>query len=180
MAITREQKGDILKGYVELLRGAQGLIVTEYRGMAMKNFNSARKALRAVKGNYTVTKNTLFKLALNEVGMAAPDDLFVGPVAVAIAYGDLSGLTKAILQAKKDDELLILKGAVMGKTVFRADQLEALSTMPNLEQARATLIGTLQQPASKFIGLLSQPGQGLAAILKAYTDKAEGGQSEAA
>ena len=178
MAITREQKEDILKGYVDLLRNAQGLIVTEYRGMSMKNFNNARKSLRAAKGSYTVTKNTLFKLALHDAGMAVPEELFEGPVAVAIAYGDLGGLTKAVLQAAKEDELLILKGAVMGQTVFRADQLEALSTLPNLEQARASLIGTLQQPASKFVGLLAQPGQGLAAILKAYTDKAEGGSSE--
>lgn len=180
MAITREQKEEILKGYLDLLRDAQGLIVTEYRGMGMKNFNNARKALRAAKGSYTVTKNTLFKIALHESGMAVPDELFVGPVAVAIAYGDLGALTKAVLQAAKEDELLILKGAVMGQSIFRADQLDALSTLPSLEQARASLIGTLQQPASKFIGLLTQPGQGLAALLKAYTDKAEGGQPEAA
>ncbi len=180
MAITREQKGEILKSYLDILHNAQGLIVTEYRGMEMKNFNATRKALRAVNGSYTVTKNTLFKLALKDAGMAAPEDLFVGPVAVAIAYGDLGGLTKAVLQAAKDDEKLILKGAVMGKSVFRADQLTALSTLPSLEQARASLVGTLQQPASKFIGLISQPGQGFAAILKAFTDKAEGEHTEAA
>src|SRR5262249_54953627 len=137
-------------------------------------------ALRAVKGNYTVTKNTLFKLALNEVGMAAPEDLFVGPVAVAIAYGDLSSLTKAILQARKEDELLVLKGAVMGKTVFRADQLETWSPLPSLDQPVEIRIGTPKNPASTFIGLLAQPAQGLAAILKAFTDKAKGGESQAA
>ncbi len=176
MATTRNQKEEILKGYMETLNNAQGMVLTEYRGMAMSNLNAIRSALRPIKGSFTITKNTLFKIALREAGFAVPEDLLVGPVAVAVAYGDLSGLTKVILARAKDDEKLILKGAIMGTTVFRADQLEALSTMPTLPEARATFIGTLQQPASRIVGLLSQPGQGLAAILKAYTDK----QGEAA
>ncbi len=175
MAITREQKAEILKGYLEMLGKAQGMVITEYRGMSMKNFNATRSALRAVQGGYTVTKNTLFKIALKETGFAVPEDLFKGPTAVAIAYGELGTLTKAVLARKKEDELLILKGAIMGQEVYRAEQLEALSTLPTLEEARATFIGTLQQPASRFVGLLVQPAQGLAAILKAYTDKAEAG-----
>jgi len=177
LAITREQKEEILKGYVESLNKAQGMILTEYRGMAMSNLNAIRNALRPIKGSFTITKNTLFKIALRETGFAVPEDLLVGPVAVAIAYGDLSGLTKAILARAKEDDKLILKGAIMGTTVFRADQLEALSTLPTLDQARATLVGTLQQPASRIVGLLSQPGQGFAAILKAYTDKQEQGEA---
>ena len=176
MAITRNQKEDILKGYMETLNKAQGMVLAEYRGMAMSNLNAIRNVLRPIKGKFAITKNTLFKIALREAGFAVPEDLFVGPVAVAVAYGDLSALTKVILARAKEDDKLILKGAIMGNTVYRADQLEALSTMPTLPEARATLIGTLQQPASRFVGLLSQPGQGLAAILKAYTDK----QGEAA
>jgi len=180
LAITKAQKGDILKGYVEMLNKAQGLIVTEYRGMGMPNFNTARKAFRAIDSRYTVTKNTLLKIALKEVGFAAPEDLLVGPVAVAIAYSDLARLTKTIMDAAKTDDKLILKGAIMGQTVFRgADQLTALSTMPTMDQARASLVGTLQQPASKLVGLLGQPAQGLAAILKAYSDK-QSGESPAA
>lgn len=173
MAITREQKAQIYQNYLDILGKAQGMVVTEYRGMNMKSLSATRGTLRGIKATYTVTKNTIFKIALHETGFAAPDDLLSGPVAVAIAYGDLSGLTKAMIQRAKEDELLILKGAIMGTTVFRADQLEALSTMPTLDEARAQLIGTLQQPASRFVGLLAQPGQGLAALLKAYTDKSE-------
>src|SRR5260221_1495602 len=146
LAITKAKKDEVLKGYLEMLTNAQGMIVTEYRGMSMKNFNVTRGLLRPINGSYTVTKNTLFKLALRETGFAVPESLFTGPTAVAIAYGDLSSLTKAIIQRAKEDELLILKGAVMGKTVFQADQLEALSTLPTLDEARAGLISLLQQP----------------------------------
>jgi len=176
LAITREKKQDILKGYVDLLKTANGMILTEYRGMGMANLNATRAALRPIKGRFAITKITLLKLALQETGFAVPEDLLTGPIAIAVALGDLSGLTKVILQRAKEDEKLILKGAIMGQTVFRADQLEALSTLPTLDEARAMLLGTLQQPASTLAGLLTQPAQGMAAILKAYTDK----QGEAA
>jgi large subunit ribosomal protein L10 len=171
LAITKDKKSEIYQGYLKALEGAQGMVITEYRGMTMKSLNGMRGILRPIKARYAITKNTIFKIALQESGFAVPEDLFVGPTAVAIAYGDLGGLTKAVLGRQKDDDKLILKGAIMGTTVFRADQLEVLSTLPSLEQARASLIGTLQQPASKIIGLLAQPGQELAMVLKAYTDK---------
>jgi len=148
--------------------------------MSMKNFNTLRAALRPIQGRYAVTKNTLFRLALQETGFAIPEDMLLGPIAVAIAYEDVGSVTKAILARAKEDELLVLKGAVMGQTIFRKDQLEALSTLPTLDEARATLIGTLQQPASRLIGLFTQPAQGLAALLQAYTDKQQGGETEAA
>ncbi len=179
MATTKEQKGDILKSYLELLSRAQGLVFTEYRGMGMKNLNAIRTALRAAKGTYTITKNTLFKIALRETGFPVPEDMLQGPTAVAVAFDNVGTLTKAVLARKKEDELLVLKGAIMGQTIFRADQLEALSTLPTLDEARASLIGTLQQPASILVGLLSQPGQGLASVLKAYTDKAGEGTAAA-
>src|SRR5258706_5281256 len=87
LAISKTDKENILKGYLEMLANAQGMVVTEYRGMGMKNLNALRGVLRPIKGSYTITKNTLFKLALRETGFAVPEDLLVGPTAVAIAYG---------------------------------------------------------------------------------------------
>jgi large subunit ribosomal protein L10 len=173
LAISRETKEEILKGYIEVLSNAQGMVITEYRGMGMNNFNAIRGLLRPVNGQYTVTKNTLFKIALRETGFAVPEDLLAGPTAVAIAYADLSSVAKAVLARKKDDELLILKGAIMGETVFRGeDQVTALSTMPTLPEARASLIGLLQTPAVRIVSLLGQPATELAMVLKAYSDKA--------
>jgi large subunit ribosomal protein L10 len=173
LAINKKKKEQLLQGYLEMLRDAQGLIVAEYRGMNMKAINAVRAAARPVGGRFTVVKSTIFQIALRETGFPAPDSLLSGPIAVAVASSDLSKLTKTIM-AIKDQPLLILKGAIMGETVFRADQLEVLSTLPTLDEARASLIGALVSPASQLVGLLTQPAQNLAATLKAYTDKLEG------
>jgi len=168
LAINKAKKEAIYNAYLDVLRRTQGMVITEYRGMSMKDLSVVRKALRAVDGSYAVVKNTIFKIALRQTGFAAPDDLFAGPVAV----------TKTMLSIK-DQPLLVLKGAVMGQSVFRADQLEALATMPTLEEARATLIGTLQSPATSFLALIGTPAQNLAQVLKAYSDKLQGGSDAA-
>ncbi len=180
MAITKEQKVKILQGYMDALKNAKGFVVTEYRGMGTKNFNTTRAALRAANGRYLVTKNTLFKIALRETGFAVPEDLLVGPTAVVIALGDLPSVTKVILQRAKEDELLKLKGAVMGQSIFKAEQLEMVSTMPTLDEARAGLLGTIIAPATSLLSLLEQPAQGLAAILQAYSDKDKNASGEQA
>jgi large subunit ribosomal protein L10 len=178
LAINKAKKEAIYNAYLDVLRRTQGMVITEYRGMSMKDLSAVRKALRAVNGSYAVVKNTIFKIALRETGFAAPDDLFTGPVAVALAHSDVAKVTKTMLSIK-DQPLLMLKGAVMGQTVFRADQLEALSTMPTLEEARATLIGTLQSPATSFLALIGTPAQNLVQVLKAYSDKLQGGSDAA-
>jgi large subunit ribosomal protein L10 len=160
-------------GYLESIEGAQGMLITEYRGMRMKAINAVRSVVRQAGGSYNVVKSTIFQIALHEKGFAVPEELLKGPVAIAVAPGDLPKLAKAML-AIRDVPELILKGAIMGNSVFKAEQLEALSTMPTLDEARASLIGTLNGPASQLVGLLAQPAQGLAGTLKAYTDQQQG------
>jgi large subunit ribosomal protein L10 len=171
LALTKENKNVILDSYRQILTNAQGLVVTEYRGMTMKQFNETRKVIRAANGAYLVTKITLFKIALREVGIATPDDMLAGPVAVGIAFGDLPSLTKAVLQRAKEDEMLKPKGAIMGQNVFTAQQLEMVSTMPTLDEARAGLIGTIVAPLSSILSLLEQPAVQLMGLLQAYSDK---------
>jgi large subunit ribosomal protein L10 len=176
LALSKETKVEIYNRYLKVLEKTQGIIVAEYRGMTMPKFNDTRKALRAANGKFMVTKNTIFLIALREMGFAAPEELFTGPVTVALAFGDLPTLTKAMLQRAKEEELIKLKGAVMGTSVFRADQLEMVSTMPTLKEAQAGLLGTLVAPATTLLSVLGQPATNVAAILQAYKDKLDGGQ----
>ncbi len=182
MAINKEDKGAILAVYQEVLSRTQGLVVAEYRGMTMKQFNDVRKSLREVNAAFVVTKLTLFKIALEQAGMAVPDDLLVGPVAMAIAFGDLPSVAKAMLQRAKENDLLKPKGAIMGTSVFMAAQLEMVSTMPTLDDARAGLVGAIAAPISSLLSLLEQPATQLMALLQAYSDKdkpAEAGEQAA-
>jgi large subunit ribosomal protein L10 len=153
------------------------LVITEYRGMSMSRFDTLRDKMREAGAKYAVTKNTILKIALKEVGFAVPEELLVGPVAVGFAFENLPGTVKALIDATKDNELLILKGAIANTEVFRADQLTTLSELPTLDQLRATLAGMLVQPMSQLISLMVAPQRDVVSVIAAYLDKHEAGDA---
>jgi large subunit ribosomal protein L10 len=170
LAITKQRKQELINEYVELLKQSKGLVITEYRGLSMKQLDALRHKLRENNANLTITKNTLFKIALKQVGMAAPEKLFTGPVAVAVAFGDLSKTVKTVLEFTKESELFIAKGGVVGATEFASKDLEAISTLPSLDELRAQLIGMTTMPLTQFLGLLEEPGRQVVAVIQAATD----------
>lgn len=167
MAITKERKEELVQTYVDLLKRSQGVIVTEYRGMNMAQFNGLRTKMRDLGSTYMVTKNTLLMLALKEAGMAVDVNLLSGPVAVAFAHDNLAGTAQAILDYRKDVQLFQVKGAVAGSSVFpNADQVEALSTLPTLDVVRGQLLGLIIAPAANLLSLLTTPASDLISVLE--------------
>jgi large subunit ribosomal protein L10 len=170
LAITKQRKQELIQEYVESLQQAKGIVLTEYRGMTMKQLDDLRRKLREIDTGFTVTKNTLFKIALREVGMAVPDDLLTGPVAVAMAFGDLAKTIETLLDYAKDNELFVAKGGVIGARSFPAGQLEEISKLPPLDVLRAQLIGMTTMPLTQFLGVLEAPGRQVVAVIQAATD----------
>ena len=110
------------------------------------------------------TKNTLLKIALREVGMAVPDDLLNGPVALAVAYEDLAQTIKAVLDFSEGNEIFIVKGGVIGTSAVGSDRLEAISNLPPLDMLRAQLLGTITMPLTQLVGLRTSRPSGRAVI----------------
>lgn len=170
MAISRKRKEELVAEYVEMLQQAKGIVVTEYRGMGMKHLDDFRAKLREKNAGLTITKNTLLKIALREVGMAVPDDILAGPVAVAVAYDDLSITIKTVLEYAGTNELLVAKGGIVGASAVRGSDLKAVSELPPIEVLRAQLLGAVAMPLSQFVGLLNEPGRQLVAVIKAGSE----------
>ncbi len=170
MAITRKRKEELVADYVEMLRQAKGVVVTEYRGMTMKNLDDLRGKLRDNQSGFTVTKNTLLKIALREAGMAVPDEMLNGPVALAVAYEDLPATIRTVLEYAGTNDLFIAKGGVIGTSAVRGDDLKTVSELPSLDVLRAQLLGTVTMPLAQFLGLLEEPSRQLVAVIKAGSD----------
>ncbi len=170
MAISKERKQKLVAQYNEMLRQAQGVIVTEYRGMTMAQLNELRTRLRENNAQFTVTKNTLLKIALDEVGMAMPDAMLRGPVALAVVHGDLSATIKLVLEYASSNEVIVLKGGIIGQSVVQAQQLDAISKLPSLDEIRSQLIGVVTMPMTQLVGLLNEPGRQVVAVIQAATD----------
>ena len=65
-----------------------------------------------------------------------------------------------------------IKGGYLGNKSISKAQVEALAELPPLPVMRATLLGTIMAPASKLVRTIAEPARGLAAVVKAYSEKA--------
>ena len=62
--------------------GADAAILTEYRGLKVKDLAGLRRSLRSNGGEYKIYKNTLVRLAARESGLTDLESMLVGPTGI--------------------------------------------------------------------------------------------------
>ena len=172
MAVSKERKGEVLATYAEWLKKSQAVILVEYTGAKMKDLDGIRAKIRESGGEFHVVKNTLVRRVFAEQGMNIPKDMLVKSTAVSFAFTDPASTAKALTEATKGKDAIKVKGGFMSGQALNATQVKALSDMPPLPVVRAQLLGMLQAPAGKLVRTIAEPARGLAAVIKAFTEKA--------
>jgi large subunit ribosomal protein L10 len=172
LAISKQRKEEVLAQYQEWLKQSQAVILVEYTGSSMKVMDMLRARIRESGGEFHVVKNTLVRRAFANIGMDMPADALVKSTAVSFAFTDPASTAKALADAMKGNEFVKVKGGFMAGQKLNAAQVKALADMPPLPVVRAQLIGMLQAPAGKLVRTIAEPARGLAAVVKAFAEKA--------
>ena len=172
MAVSKERKQEVLATYTEWLKKSQAVILVEYTGAKMKDLDGIRAKVRESGGEFHVLKNTLARRAFAESGMELPGDFLVKSTAVSFAFSDPASTAKALTEATKGKEFVKVKGGFMSGQALNAAQVKSLADLPPLPVVRAQLLGIFQAPAGKLVRTIAEPARGLAAVLKAFSEKA--------
>lgn len=173
MAITKERKDELVAQYIDLIEQSDAIFLAEYKGMTVKQVEELRKKLRESNGSFHVTKNTLLKVALQQTGRAVPDDLLHGQIAAGFALSEAPTVAKTLLEYAKTQEKLIVRGGVVNQSVLSADQVDAFSKLPGLDQLRAQLVGMLQTPSRGIVSAVANGVRQVVNVLDAYAKKDE-------
>ncbi len=174
MAITRAKKAERVEQYLEHLQKSQGLILTDYRGMRVAEIEELRRSLRGAQATYQVVKNRLLLLALQQMGLAMPQEWLEGPVAVAFCHGEVPAAAKVVQEFAKGREKFAVKGGVLGRTPITPAQIAALASLPPREVVLAQVLGAMNAPASQVVGVIASGIRQVLNVLQAYVDKLEG------
>jgi len=172
LAVSKARKEEVLAVYSDWLKKSQAVIMVEYTGAKMKDLDNIRAKIRESGGEFHVLKNTLARRAFTDNGMDFPQDFLVNSTAVSFAFTDPASTAKALSDASKGLEAIKVKGGFMDGQVLDSNQVKALASMPPLPVVRAQLLGVLQAPAGKLVRTIAEPARGLAAVIKAFTEKA--------
>lgn len=168
---TKAFKENKIESIKEKLSKAQVAIVTEYKGFSVDEITSLRRKLQKTDGDYTVTKNTLAKIAVKGTQYEVLTDVFKGPIALAFGFNDQVSPAKTvsefIKEAKKGE---IIAAALDGK-LLSADETRALANLPSREELYAKMLGCVNSPASGLANTMNGVLTKLVRTLDAVKDK---------
>ncbi|MGH9165122.1 MAG: 50S ribosomal protein L10 [Acidimicrobiales bacterium] len=170
----RAEKVAVVDEVRERLRGASAAILTEYRGLAVKDLAALRRSLREAGGEYRVYKNTLVRFAARDLEMAALEEMLVGPTAITFVHGDAVAVAKALSVFARTHQSLVVKGGMLADRALSAHDAVALADVPPREVLLARLAGGLAAPMVQFAGLLQALPRNFAYVLKALIDQMGG------
>ncbi len=175
MAITKQRKEEVLGEYQDWLKRSQAVILVEYTGARMKDMDAIRAKVRETGGEFHVVKNTLVRRAFANSGLTLPEEYLTKSTAVSFAFTDPAATAKALSDATRNMEFVKVKGGFLSGQLLNKTQVKALAELPSLPVMRAQLLGVLQAPAGKLVRTIAEPARSLAAVFRAYSEKAQAG-----
>lgn len=139
---------------VESLKTATTGVLVDYRGLTVEEDTKLRNDLRAAGIKYFVVKNTLLRLAANQVGLEDLDSILHGPTALAISEDPVAP-AKVLADFAKNNEKMEIKSGFMDGKVMTLDEIKTLANTPSMETLIAKMMGSMNSPISGLARLLS-------------------------
>jgi large subunit ribosomal protein L10 len=170
--VDRAQKSEMVSTLNEVFSRTGVVVVAHYSGLNVSQMTALRGRMRDAGASLKVAKNRLAKLALKGTEIEHISGLFQGPTVIAYSADPVAAPKVAADFAKTNEKFVVLGGA-MGATSLDAKGVEALATLPSLDQLRAKLVGMIQTPATRIAGVLQAPAGQLARVIGAYAKKDE-------
>lgn len=159
------KKIQTVQDLTEKLKRAKALVLVDYSGLSVPKQHHLREKIIKTGGEFTVTKNTLLKLALENLKLKTKNLKLFGPTATLFAYEDEIAPIKALVEYAREFELPKIKiGLFEGKTMER-EEIEELAAIPSKDELLAKLVLTLNSPLRGLAQVLSADTRNLVLII---------------
>lgn len=164
--MVRPDKAAAVAELADRFRESSAVVLTEYRGLSVKQISDLRAAL-GDSASYRVVKNTLTKIAAADAGVEGLDESLAGPSAVAFVTGDIVEAAKGLRDFGKDNPALVIKGGVLDGQPMSVDELNRLADLESREVLLAKLAGGMNATLSGAVALFAAPLSQTARLVEA-------------
>ena len=164
------EKNAAVAEITEQFSNSSAAVITEYRGLSVKQLTTLRRALGR-DTTYAIVKNTLTKRAAAEAGVPIDDALLTGPTAIAFITGDPVEAAKGLRDFAKTNPPLIIKGGVLDGKALSADEVSKIADLESRDVLLAKLAGALKALPTRAAGLFQAPLSQMARLAKALEEK---------
>lgn len=173
------QKAAQIQDLADRMSRSQLTIIADYRGLTVEALQGFRSRLRPMESEFRIAKNTLTRIAAEQVGIEGLDSQLEGPTAILFAYGDVVAPAKAISDFARSSRILQVRAGVMNNQVITASDIEAISSLPPREELLGKLVGLLASPMTRTAGVLSGPARSVVYLANARIEQLGGSPDDA-
>src|SRR5271169_1551277 len=163
----RPEKQTLTKEYLARLNASPFFIVADYRGLKVGHLTELRKRLNKAGAEVHVVKNSIFRIAVKEAGVADLNGTLAGQLAVVTGQKDISTAAKVVKTFNAEFDKLKVRFGYLNSQRLADTDISALADLPSIEVLRSKFLGLLNAPATKLVTLLNTPASQLARVLQA-------------
>jgi large subunit ribosomal protein L10 len=168
----RVEKQILTKEYIGRLNGSPFFIVVGYQGLKVEQLTTLRKSLNKTSAEVHVVKNSIFRIAAKEAGVADLNGALAGQIAVVTGQKDVSAAAKALKTFAADNDKLKIKFGYLNNNRMEPADIMTLADLPSIEVLRSKILGVINAPAQKLVTLINTPASQLARVIKAKSEQA--------
>jgi len=176
MHARKAEKVAVVEEVRDRLASTKGVIVTEYRGLAVSELAELRTQLRATGCSYKVYKNTLVKRACREGGVEQLEPLLVARSALAFVEGEPGAVAKALRDFSRSNPALVIKGGILENRYLSDADTATLASLPSRDVLLARVSGALVGSLQRFLWSLKALPQSFAYALAELASKQGSGE----
>ncbi len=146
---SRQKKIDIVAKLNEKIASAKAIVFTNYQGLTHKQLEGLKRAIKPMKAEFVVAKNSLVLRAMEENKIKVEDEKeFQGPTGTLLIYEDIVGPLKELAKLVKELGIPNVKFGIIEKKNLTGEQVMKLSTLPSRETLLTQIAFTLKSPIS--------------------------------
>ena len=165
--MPNEKSRQTVRELTELFSNSELIVATRYAGLNVAQMNALRVAIKQGDGDFRIAKNTLARIAADEVGKPELKPAIEGPIGFLTTQGDPATAAKSIVTFATENRLEIeMIGGVLGTAALSAERVDELAKLPSREQLIAQVLAQMNAPVTGLVNVLSGNIRGLVTVLQ--------------
>ncbi len=163
--MARTEKATSIAALRQKLSAARSAVLTDFRGLSVAEITELRRLLRKSAVDYTVVKNTLAKIAIQNTELAGLAVYLEGPTAIAISREDPVAASKLLSTWGRTRPTFAVKGGMVEGQVVGPAEIVALADLPPRAVLLGRVAGAFQAPLQALANVVAGPVRALASVL---------------
>lgn len=166
-------KAAVVAEMKEKLQSAQGAVFVGFTNLDVATVTKLRRKFHEGGVEYKVIKNTLTRIAADELGYDALNPILEGPTAIAFSTDDVVAPAKILKDFIKETKTtaLTVKAGIADGQVIDVASVDELASLPSREELLAKLVGSMQAPISGVVNVLQGNIRNMVYVLDAVRAK---------